>query len=50
MIIERSMWQQSINNSGISIDNIWLTTIAGKRYLNTIIIIIINCHMKHKKV
>ncbi|XP_043672144.1 uncharacterized protein LOC122631029 isoform X2 [Vespula pensylvanica] len=29
MIIERSMWQQSINNSGISIDNIWLTTIAG---------------------
>ncbi|KAI4487516.1 hypothetical protein M0804_005665 [Polistes exclamans] len=29
MIIERSMWQQSINTSEITIDNIWLTTIAG---------------------
>lgn len=49
MIIERSMWQQSINTSEMSIDNVWLTTIAGKRYLNTIMMII-NCHMKHKKI
>ncbi|KAK2580344.1 hypothetical protein KPH14_001241 [Odynerus spinipes] len=29
MIIQRSMWQQSINTSSMSIDNVWLTTIAG---------------------
>ncbi|XP_035730991.1 uncharacterized protein LOC118445508 isoform X1 [Vespa mandarinia] len=29
LINERSMWQQSINTSQMSIDNVWLTTIAG---------------------